>query len=221
MPEDPLTSQEKIKREETVKQIYNYVVAELNKGIDKVIVSKKLVESGMETVEADKFVETVKQHMLETVEKEKIITSGYLPALSGGIIAALLGGLGWGWLAKLTNKEYGYVMLCIGFLCGSGVLLFTKGKKGTFLQIIASICCLFGILTGKYFIFLFQVKDLFFQKFSRGTSRTMNLFSAKIFRIFIQKMPSSLNGFDALWIILAVLVSWGMLAPSVKKAIKS
>src|SRR5208337_154099 len=150
MPEDQLTPQEKMKREEAVKSIYNYVVGELNKGADKVIVSQKLIESGMDPTESIKFVETVKQHMLETAEKEKITVSAYLPALIGGIIAALLGGLGWCWLAKITNKEYGYAALGIGFLCGSGVLIFTKAKKGISLQIVASISSLFGILAGKY-----------------------------------------------------------------------
>jgi hypothetical protein len=85
--------------------------------------------------------------------KEETKNPNYLRAIAGGVIAGIIGGLLWYFIAVLTNREFGYVAIALGFLVGMGVIVGSGGKRGHMLQMIALLLTLFVIFVAEYGIF--------------------------------------------------------------------
>jgi hypothetical protein len=215
--QQPATADEK-KKQQAIKNLLALVVKEANSGKTSVEISAKLTGMGMSAEEAPKFVDAAMVKLQQQAEQEKPVPGSMAPAVIGAVLAAVLAGLGWGWLAKLTNMEYGYAAIAVGALCAGAVLLFTRGKKGMPLQIIAGACSLLGIFIGKYSIFILQITD-YLAKNNNGQKVEVNPFSAKAFGVFLENINSLVGRYDVLWIILAVWTAWRMLTPAVRKTI--
>jgi hypothetical protein len=84
---------------------------------------------------------------------EETKNPNYLRAIAGGVIAGIIGGLLWYFIAVLTNREFGYVAIALGFLVGMGVIVGSGGKRGHMLQMIALLLTLFVIFVAEYGIF--------------------------------------------------------------------
>jgi hypothetical protein len=211
----PATAEEK-KKQETIKNLYAVVVKEVNSGRDNAAIAAKLAGMGMDAEEAPKFVEAAIKKLQEQAEKEKPGPGALVPAILGGLLAAVLCGTGWGLLAKMTDKEYGYGAIAVGLLCGGAVLLFTRGKKGLPLQIVAAACSLLGIFIGKYSLFFMLVKDDLAQQYG-DKAPVLNPVSIKVFSVFMSYINKLVTGYDILWVVLAVFSAWGLLSPVLKR----
>ena len=53
-----------------------------------------------------------------------------LPAVAAGLVAAIVGGVVWGLIVKITDYEVGIVAWGIGFVAGTAVVFATRGGKG-------------------------------------------------------------------------------------------
>src|SRR5690349_19433253 len=71
------------------------------------------------------------------VEKEKASLAQLLPAIAGGVFAAILCGVAWTAMVVLTDMEIGYAAVGVGLASGYGVLLGAGKKKSTELQVVA------------------------------------------------------------------------------------
>ena len=69
-------------------------------------------------------------------------SSSLLPAIAAGVVAALVGGIVWGLIAKFSDYEIGIVAWGIGCLAGTAVVFATRGAKGLPLQAIAIVSAL-------------------------------------------------------------------------------
>lgn len=215
-----LTPQEKKKQEEAIQQLFQFTVAELNKGTDKEALTQKLVGMGIEQGEAGKYIDEVKKQLVNIASEEQMTGTEYLPGTIGGLLGAIIGGVLWGIITMATNTEYGAVALGIGFLAGGGVLLFSRKKKGLPLQVIAAATSVLGIVVGKYYIFITWLKN---ERGAEGGSplQIIDYVSIETMQIFGMNMVKMLSGFDALWVILAVMVAWGMLKPTAGSKFKT
>jgi hypothetical protein len=132
-------------------------------------------------------------------------------AIGGGLIAAIVGGVAWGLIVKLSDYEVGFVAWGIGFLVGTAVVLATGGAKGRRLQIVAVVLALVGILIGKYLGYALIVQE---EAESFGAS--IGLFSGDMFRLFREDLDAIFGLFDLLWVGLAVFTAWR--TPQVEEA---
>ena len=126
-----------------------------------------------------------------------------LPALGAGLVAAIVGGIVWGLIVKVSDYEIGIIAWGIGFIAGTAVVLATRGAKGQRLQVIAVVSALVGVLLGKYLSYAFIVQE---EADAAGVS--LGLFSADMFRFFREDIENVFGLFDLLWIGFAVFTAW-------------
>jgi hypothetical protein len=74
-----------------------------------------------------------------------------LLALAAGLVAALLGGLGWAAIVLFTQYEIGWVAWGIGALVGVAMGRATPARSGK-LAVAAAVLALVGLLAGKAFV---------------------------------------------------------------------
>ena len=126
-----------------------------------------------------------------------------LPAIAVGLGAAIVGGVVWGLIVKISDYEVGIVAWGIGFLAGTAVVFAARGAKGQSLQVVAVISALVGVLLGKYLSFAFSV-----QEEAETLGFSIGLVSSEMFRIFRENLDDVFGLFDLLWIGLAVFTAW-------------
>ena len=186
------------------------ITKQFESGKSQGAVVRGLVLSGMTESEANQAVERVSSQMKQTVGEEEFSSGALVPAILGGLLAALIGGAIWGGIAIWTGSEIGYVALGVGFLCGTGVVLITGGKKGAPLQAIAVVASLLGIAIGKYVNFFSVVKEITAEERGAEAAATMSLFSVEMVQFFGDSIPAMASGYDALWVVLAVYMAWSI-----------
>ena len=130
-------------------------------------------------------------------------SSSLLPAIAAGLVAAIVGGVVWGLIVKLSDYEVGFVAWGIGFIAGTAVVLAGRGAKGQRLQVIAVVSALLGILLGKYLSYAFVVQE---QAESFGES--IGLVSGDMLRFFREDLDAVFSLFDLLWVGLSVFTAW-------------
>ena len=186
------------------------IMEQLGSGKNRTEVVRELVQSGMTESEVTQTVERVFFQLQKTAGEEEFSGEVLFPALLGGLIAAVLGGAVWGGIAIWTGYEVGYVALGVGFLCGLGVVMFTGGKKGMPLQIIAVVASVLGIVIGKYMSFFDAVKGVVAEERGAEAVATLSMFSMEMVQFFGDNITTMASGFDLLWIGLAVYTAWSI-----------
>jgi len=186
------------------------ITDQLGSGKNRTDVVRGLVQSGMTEPEANQAVERVLSQMKKTASEEEFSSGAMVPAILGGLVAAIAGGAIWGGIAIWTGREIGYVALGVGFLCGTGVVLFTGGKKGAPLQAIAVVASILGIMIGKYVDFFNVVKGITAEERGAEAAETMSMLSMEMVQFFGENITAMASGFDALWVVLAVYMAWSI-----------
>lgn len=192
----------------------SYISGQLSSGTDPSAIAKRLSEMGVSESEAQQMVLTVQGQVAVSSKGEALVSTAIPMAIIGGVLAALVGGAIWGFVVKLTGYEIGYMAIGIGALCGGAVLLFTGGKRGVPLQIIAVLCSLLGIVLGQYSAFFFIVKA---EAPKHGLDLSaLPYFSMDTFHLFTAYLKELFSPFQILWIILAIGASWRILNSDTK-----
>ena len=130
-------------------------------------------------------------------------SSSLLPAIGAGLVAALVGGIAWGLIVKLSNYEIGIVAWGIGFIAGTAVVVASRGAKGRSLQVIAVVAALLGVLLGKYLSYAFAL-----QEDAEAAGVSIGLVSGDMFRFFREDLGDIFDLFDLLWVGFAVFTAW-------------
>ena len=130
-------------------------------------------------------------------------SSSLLPAVAAGLVAAIVGGIAWGLIVKISDYEVGIVAWGIGFIVGTAIVLATRGAKGRPLQVIAVVSALLGILLGKYLSYAFIV-----QEDADAAGIDIGLLSGDMFSFFREDLDAVFGLFDLLWAGLAVFTAW-------------
>lgn len=197
-----------INNEEAVKGIYNFILEEMKQNKSKKEITEKIIKTGVERSDAVKIVNTVYDEIKIAIEKEQFTSESIIPALVGGLIAAVVGGVVWGGIVNISGYEIGYMAWGIGLLCGLSVSFFTKGKKGNPLQIIAVLSSILGILIGKYFYFYHVLKEVVMEEYG---VKILSIFSNEVIEFFMENIFSMVDFFDIIWVVLAIVTAWKML----------
>jgi hypothetical protein len=138
-----------------------------------------------------------------------------LPAVVGGVFAALLGGALWAVLVVVSGYEIGFAAIGIGFLSGFGVLLFSRGSKGPLFQVIAALTSVLGVAAGKYGYYFYYLKEAVGEEYGMEVAANVRLFSVDLLQAFVMDAGSFLGGLDILWVALAMATAWKI--PSLRK----
>jgi hypothetical protein len=161
-------------------------------------------------MQARNVVDTVYPEIARLAEAERYAPSALGPAIAGGILAALVGGLVWGLIVIASDYEVGFVAWGIGFLAGLAVVRFAGGRKGGPLQVVAVVSGLLGIVLGKYISFAYFFREAVKQQFGEEIS----YFDSAIFTAFRENLGDVFGGFDLIFAALAVLTAWRLTSPS-------
>jgi hypothetical protein len=194
-------------------RISNLVMAELEKGTEKPEIAKKLEEIGVSPREAVAVVDEIFAAAKTQAEQEKL-DPGYMgPAITAGMLAAIIAGIAWGALAVLTKKEFGYAAIGVGWVSGFAVSKFTGNKKGKPLQVIAVAASFVGLFIGKYISFFYFLKEAVKEKHGEAVSAAMSIINPATVGIFFESLFSILGPFDLLWTALAFYAAWAATKP--------
>jgi hypothetical protein len=131
-------------------------------------------------------------------------SSSLLPAIAAGLVAAIVGGIVWGLIVKISDYEVGFVAWGIGFIAGTAVVLATRGANGPRLQVIAVVSALLGILLGKYLSYALTIQEAAEEAGITG----LGILSGDMFGLFRGDLDTVFSLFDLLWVGLAVFTAW-------------
>jgi hypothetical protein len=174
----------KEKEQEAIKKLYAFVIKEMKAGSDKAAITKKLVKMGIDKSDAPHLVETIHAQIEKSTKEAQFTSSSFMPTLLGGVLAAVAGGVIWGLIVIATEHEIGFMAWGLGGLCGFAVLLFSRGKRGTPIQVIAVLSSVLGILIGKYFTFFYYLKEAITKEHGAEIASNISIFSQKVVQFF-------------------------------------
>ena len=200
--------EEAVSEEEALEKLYTFVAEEMKEGKEKFSIIQGLVDTGVDRTKASDIVDRIYDDIAIKTQEEQASSSSIVPAVVGGLIAAIVGGVTWGLIVIGTGHEIGFMAWGMGWLGGFAVVFFSRGKKGDLLQLIAVLSSLLGILIGKYFIFFHYLKEEIAKQYGSEAASQIQIFSEKVMMYFIANIKSFLSGYDVLWVALAVITAW-------------
>jgi hypothetical protein len=187
-----------------------FVTEQMRAGADQESIASMLQERGVNRMQARNLVDAVYPELARLAQAVRYSPSALVPAIAGGILAALVGGFVWGLIVIVTDYEVGFVAWGIGFLAGIAVVRFAGGRKGVPLQVVAVVSSLLGIVVGKYISFAYFFKKAVEDRFGVELS----YFDSTIFTTFRENLGDVFGGFDLLWAALAIFTAWRLARPS-------
>ncbi len=212
MTEESITTTEE--QRASSQKLYAFVVEQIKAGADKTTISQKLIAMGMDAKDASELVNKMYDSIIEAAEKEQFTMISIIPAFMGGVLAALVCGVIWGVIVITSEYEIGYMAWGVGVAAGYCVTLFSRGKRGLPLQIIAVTASLLGILIGKYLIFYHYLKEMVLEEHGAEAAANVPVLSLGVIQFFFENIVSLSHPMDLLWIFLAVATAWRMLKGS-------
>jgi len=201
-------------REESGEDGVAFVADQMKAGADEDAIVAMLEERGVERAEAQQLVGTVYPELMRAAEAEQFTPQALLPAVAGGLLAAIVGGAVWGLIVILSDYEVGFVAWGIGFLAGFLVVRFAGGRKGVPLQAIAIVSSLVGIVLGKYIAYVYFIKEAVREQVSEEAADSIGYFDTDVMRAFREDFSNVFGGYDLLWAGLAIFTAWRMARPS-------
>jgi hypothetical protein len=210
----PLRVAEDNEREESGEDSVAFVAEQMKAGADEETIVAMLQERGVERGEAQQLVGTVYPELMRAAEAEQFTPQALLPAVAGGILAAIVGGIVWGLIVILTDYEVGFVAWGIGFLAGFLVVRFAGGRKGVPLQAIGIVASLVGIVLGKYIAYVYFIKEAVREQVSEEAADSIGYFDTDVMSAFREDFSDVFSGYDLLWAGLAIFTAWRMARPS-------
>jgi hypothetical protein len=129
------------------------------------------------------------------------------PPVIAGLVVAIAGGLVWGAISVVTRFEIGFVATLIGVMSARAVVWASGGRRTVPLQYAAVIVAMFGILVGKYVIFMHALKEVA-KDADPVLAANIPWVSSDTIALFFQKITVVVSAFDALWVVLAAMAAW-------------
>ncbi len=196
---------------QSIDELNEFVEGQLGGGKNRREVVQELVDQGLTDSEAHQTVERIFFAMKKTAADEEFSGDALVPGILGGMLAAVIGGAAWAGIGIATEYELGLLAWAIGLVCGLGVVMFARGKKGMPLQIVAVVTSILGIVIGKYgtFYYYFQ-QSLLEEENGAAVAAEYGLFSGNMMQVFAENLPAMMGGYDLLWVGLAVVTAWGI-----------
>jgi hypothetical protein len=201
------------KREDPGESADAFVVEQMKAGADEATIVAMLEQRGVERGEAQELVSRVYPDVMRAAEAEQYSSEALLPAVAGGVLAALVGGIVWGLIVIVSDYEVGIVAWGIGLLAGFLVVRFAGGRKGVPLQAIAIVSSVVGIVIGKYIAYVYFLKEFVREQIGDEAADDISYFDGDVISLFRDDLGDIFGGYDLLWAALAVFTAWRMARP--------
>lgn len=122
-----------------------------------------------------------------------------LPSLAA-FAAALVGGVAWALVVKVTEYEIGFAAVGIGLLAGFAAALAMRGPAGEVLPFVVAALAAVGVLFGKLLTLYFMARDIAatYDVAEGPLALTMNNLD----------LPGFWSLFDLLWLFFAVTAAY-------------
>ena len=185
-----------------------FIVEQMRVGADEETIVAGLVERGADPAQARRRVEVVYPQVMQAAGAEVFEPRLLAPAVAAGLAAAVAGGIGWALIVVTTDYEIGFAALGIGILAGYAVVLATRGRKGLPLQVAAVVSSLLGIALGKYFTYVWELKDAFRAEFGDEAADSIGFLDSEVIDLFVEDADRVFGGYDLLWAAFAVYAAW-------------
>lgn len=185
-----------------------FIVEQMRAGADEETIVAGLVERGADPAQARRRVEVVYPQVMRAAESENLEPRLLVPAVLAGVAAAVAGGIAWALIAVTTDYEVGFAALGIGLLAGYAVVLATRGRKGLPLQVTAIVSSLLGIALGKYFTYVWDLKDAVRDEFGDEAADSIGFLDSEVIDLFVEDADRVFGGYDLLWAAFAVYAAW-------------
>ena len=199
---------QKVSEKDVAQKIFQFVLHQMRSGADKQAIAAKLAEMGVDPVDSRQVVETVHAEVMKAAEAQQVTSTSMISGILGGGIAAVVAGFLWALIVRFTDYEIGFMAWGLGLLVGAAVVVFAGGRRGRALQMVAVLASIGGILVAKYFIFVHFLRQAVLQQYGAEQAASVTLFSTRILGFFFKAITTVLSGYDAIWVILAVLTAW-------------
>jgi hypothetical protein len=199
--------------EKTRRDPHAFVMRCVAEGVRPEDARAELERNGVDPEQARWLVESAyaRSETVPAVTAEPYTPAALPPALLAGLVAAVVGGVGWTVQVALTDYEIGLVAWAIGGLAGYAVLRGSGGRRGLPLQVIAVASALLGILLGKYGTFAYGVREGV--EAAAGSEFVPAYWDTDLIDLFFEELDTVFGLFDVLWIGFAVFTAWRMLQP--------
>lgn len=201
-------------QEESGEDAVALIAEQMQAGADEGTIVRMLEDRGVEPGRARDLVGTVYPELMRAAEAEQFSRQALLPAILGGLIAAVVGGIVWGLIVIVTDYEVGFVAWGIGFLAGFAVVRFAGGRKGLPLQAIAIVASLVGIVLGKYIAYVYFLKEFVREQIGEEAADDISYFDGDVISLFREDLGEVFGGYDLLWAGLAIVTAWQIARPS-------
>lgn len=185
-----------------------FIVEQMRTGADEEMIVAGLIERGADPAQARRRVEVVYPQVMRAAESELFEPRLLVPAILAGLAAAVAGGIAWALIAVTTDYEIGFAALGIGVLAGYAVVLATRGRKGLPLQVTAIVSSLLGIALGKYFTYVWDLKDAVRDEFGDEAADSIGFLDSEVIDLFVEDADRVFGGYDLLWAAFAVYAAW-------------
>ena len=129
-------------------------------------------------------------------------------AAGAGLAAAIVTGVIWAYIVKISDYEVGVVAWAIGFLVGTAVVYATRHRKAPVFAGIAVVAALIGILLGKYLSFVFIAREDL-----ERLGADVPIFSRDTWDLFMNNKDLVFSFWDLLWVGLALFTAWRVTWP--------
>ena len=185
-----------------------FVVEQTQAGVDQETIVGRLVERGLDPAEARQLVEAVHPEVMRAAELERFEPRSLVPAVLAGLLVAVVGGAVWALIVVKSGYEIGFAAVGIGILAGYAVVFATRGRRGVPLQVTAALASGLGVALGKYFTYVWEVKNAVREAFGAEAADRVSVFDSQAVRFFFEDADQIFSFYDALWFAFAVYAAW-------------
>ena len=185
-----------------------FVVEQMRGGVDQETIVVRLVERGMMPTEAREVVDAIYPQVIQAVEAERLEPRALIPAVLAGLLAAIAGGIVWALIVVKFNYEIGFAAVGIGVLAGFAVVFATRGRKGLPLQVTVVLASALGIVLGKYFSYVWELRDAVRAAFGDEAADQVSVFDTQVVRFFFEDVDQIFSFYDLLWFGFAIYAAW-------------
>ena len=194
------------------RDIRAFVRAQMKAGEDSVATIKQLIQRGLDKKTAGRWVERIHSEMLLEQGDGRVGESeSLLPAVLGGLVAAVVAGGLWAVVGVAFHQEVHFLAWVVGVLCALAVVFFARGRRGLLYQLIAVICTAIGLLIGQYGLFLNRYQQALAEQYGPAVADKLSPFSSEAVSAFVGNLDRVVSGSGLIWMGLGIATAWGIL----------